>query len=94
MPKTVVSELLRGCTSGLYSQLDWKCKAFAAENLNKKIAYCPNLYFSASCGGRNKQELEGLRNETTLLLRERFQLEQCIRWAAVMQDLLQGSLAS
>lgn len=24
MPKTVVSELLRSCTSGLYSQLDWK----------------------------------------------------------------------
>jgi len=28
---------------------------------------------------RNKQELEELRNETTVLLRERYQLEQCVR---------------
>ena len=30
---------------------------------------------------RQKQELEGLRKECTLLLRERFTLDQAIRWA-------------
>ena len=36
---------------------------------------------SADGMGRWKQELEGMRKECTVLLRERFQLEQCIRYA-------------
>ncbi len=36
---------------------------------------------------RLKQELEELRNECTVLLRERFHLEQCIRYLSVRADL-------
>lgn len=50
--------------------LDTGSSGLGHSNPRQKIQYHLKL----------KQELEELRHECTVLLRERFHLEQCVRW--------------
>ncbi len=42
------------------------------------------LSFVVDCGCRWKQELETIRKECTVLLRERYMLEQCVRYLPLL----------
>ncbi len=46
------------------------------------------LSFVLDCGCRWKQELETIRKECTVLLRERYMLEQCVRYFPLLFALM------